>query len=74
MPTVTVYSKPRCIQCDATYRCLDRLGVPYVSVDVTRNRRAHAKIVGLGYASAPVVVAGKRHWSGFRPDLIATLV
>ncbi|MGO7969083.1 glutaredoxin domain-containing protein, partial [Rhizobium ruizarguesonis] len=25
--TITVYSKPACVQCTATYRDLDRLGV-----------------------------------------------
>lgn len=27
----------------------------------------------LGYQSAPVVVAGSRHWSGYRPDLLNEL-
>lgn len=27
----------------------------------------------LGYTAAPVVVAGEDHWSGFRPDKLATL-
>ncbi|MGO7690447.1 glutaredoxin family protein, partial [Rhizobium ruizarguesonis] len=27
--TITVYSKPACVKCTATYRALDRLGVDY---------------------------------------------
>ena len=27
--SITVYSKPRCPQCDATYRALDKQGVSY---------------------------------------------
>ena len=30
--TVTVYSKPACVQCTATYRALDRIGVPAAEV------------------------------------------
>jgi glutaredoxin-like protein NrdH len=45
---ITVYSKPACVQCTATYRAL-------------------------GYLQAPVVVTDDDHWSGFRPDKIATL-
>ena len=31
------------------------------------------QVKSLGYAQAPVVVAGEDHWSGFRPDKIKTL-
>ncbi len=69
--TITVYSKPRCVQCDATYRALNKYGVPYESVDVSVDSEALAYIIGLGYMQAPVVVVGDEHWSGFRPDRVA---
>src|SRR5690606_35206648 len=31
---VTVYSKPACVQCDATYRALDKKGIEYTVVDI----------------------------------------
>ena len=34
--SITVYSKPRCPQCDATYRALDKQGVSYEKIDVTQ--------------------------------------
>lgn len=68
--SITVYSKPRCVQCDATYRALDKLGVDYVKVDVTADPEALEYIVGLGYQQAPVVVTDAGHWSGFRPDRV----
>ncbi len=71
--TITVYSKPRCVQCDATHRTLKRAGVPFVSVDVSVDREALDYIVGLGYQQAPVVIAGEEHWSGFRPDRLAAV-
>jgi glutaredoxin-like protein NrdH len=66
--SVTVYSKPACVQCDATYRALDRKGVEYTVVDITQDAEALEMVRGLGYLQAPVVVAGEDHWSGFRPD------
>ena len=30
-------------------------------------------VMSLGYSSAPVVVSGETHWSGFRPDSIKAL-
>ncbi|EFU61017.1 glutaredoxin [Actinomyces sp. oral taxon 180 str. F0310] len=68
--SITVYSKPRCPQCDATYRALDKQGVSYERIDVTQDPESLAFIKGLGYQQAPVVVAGEDHWSGFRPDRI----
>ena len=68
--TITVYSKPRCPQCDATYRALDKQGLDYTSIDVTEDTDALVYIKDLGYQQAPVVIAGDNHWSGFRPDRI----
>ncbi len=70
---VTVYSLPVCSQCKLTYRALDRAGVAYEVVDLSTDQAAAALVKELGHIQAPVVVAGDRHWSGFRPDMIAAL-
>ncbi len=72
--TITVFSKPACVQCDATYRQLDKLGLDYTIVDITMDADALASVKALGYQQAPVVFAGGDHWSGFRPDKIRALV
>ncbi len=72
MSAVTVYSKPACVQCDATYRALDKHGITYDVVDLTQDPTALELVRSLGYLQAPVVVAGNTHWSGFRPDQITT--
>lgn len=73
MPTVTVYTKPGCVQCAATFKALDKNGVAYEKVDVTEDSDAHDYVMSLGYLQAPVVVAGAEHWGGFRPDRIKAL-
>ena len=74
---VTVYTKPACVQCNATYRALDKAGIPYASVDVTTSPAALEYITDeLGYSQAPVLIVNEdeeNHWSGFRPDKIAEL-
>ncbi|MDO4243630.1 MAG: glutaredoxin-like protein NrdH [Actinomyces sp.] len=70
---ITVYSKPNCVQCTATYRALDKAGLPYATVDISLDVEALEQVRSLGYAQAPVVVAGDEHWSGFRPDKIKAL-
>ncbi|SDN17670.1 glutaredoxin-like protein NrdH [Actinomyces ruminicola] len=71
---ITVYSKPNCVQCSATYRALDKAGLSYETVDITLDAEALEQVRSLGYAQAPVVMAGGEHWSGFRPDKIKALV
>lgn len=70
---ITVYSKPSCVQCSATYRALDKAGLPYRTVDISLDAEALEQVKSLGYTQAPVVVAGEDHWSGFRPDKIKAL-
>jgi glutaredoxin-like protein NrdH len=71
--TVTVYTKPACVQCNATYKALEKQGIDYSVVDITTTPEARDYVLALGYLQAPVVVAGDEHWSGFRPDRIKAL-
>lgn len=71
--TVTVYTKPACVQCNATYRALDKKGIPYNSVDLSTTPEALDEIKALGYMQAPVVVTEEDHWSGFNPEKIEEL-
>ncbi|AEF42097.1 MULTISPECIES: glutaredoxin-like protein NrdH [Hoyosella] len=71
--SITVYTKPACVQCNATYRALDKAGLAYDVVDITEDAEARDFVMALGYLQAPVVVAGESHWAGFRPDQIKSL-
>ena len=71
--TITVYSKPACVQCNATYRALDKMGLEYAVVDISQDADARDYVMSLGYLQAPVVIVDGEHWSGFRPDQIKAL-
>ena len=70
---ITVYTKPSCVQCTATYRALENKGLEYEIFDVSVDEKALAAVKELGYLQAPVVITDNDHWSGFRPDKIAEL-
>ena len=72
--SITVYSKPACVQCVATYRALDQRGIAYNVVDISENADALNMVRGLGYMQVPVIMTGEDHWSGFRPDKINTIL
>lgn len=70
---ITVYTKPACVQCNATKKALDRAGLDYELIDVSLDDQARDYIMALGYLQAPVVEVDGEHWSGFRPDRIRGL-
>ncbi|MGI9123472.1 MAG: redoxin NrdH [Mycobacterium sp.] len=71
--TITVYTKPACVQCNMTYKALDKAGLEYEVVDISEDAEARDYVMALGYLQAPVVVADGDHWSGFRPERIKAL-
>ncbi|MCW2255941.1 glutaredoxin-like protein NrdH [Providencia alcalifaciens] len=73
MSVITIYSKPDCVQCNATYQALERKSIPYQVIDLTQDHAALQFVRELGYQQVPVVVADQEHWSGFRPDMISRL-
>ncbi len=71
--SIIIYSKPDCVQCNATYRALDKHGIAYEVIDLTLDAVALGQVRAMGYQQVPVIVAGDDHWSGFRPDKISAL-
>lgn len=71
--TVTVYTKNNCVQCDATKRHLDKLNIPYDTINISENPEELDKLIELGYRSAPVVVTDNDSWAGYVPDKIDKL-
>lgn len=68
--SITVYTKPACVQCSFTTKALDKAGLDYTVVDISVDEEARDYVMALGYLQAPVVEAGGEHWSGFRPERI----
>jgi glutaredoxin-like protein NrdH len=74
MDALTVYTKPGCVQCNAVFRALDKLGIEYRRVDISVDPDVREYVMALGYLQAPVVYAGPDyHHSGFRPDRLREL-
>jgi len=71
--SITVYTKPQCVQCGATIKALDKAGLEYTLIDITADAAARDYLMALGHLQAPVVVTDTDHWAGFRPDRIKNL-
>lgn len=67
---ITVYSKPRCMQCAAIITHLSKQGIDYQVRDAEQHSE---EIIQLGYRQVPVVVLDSGEtFSGFRPDRLTT--
>lgn len=66
---VTIYSTPNCGGCFATKRALDKAGIQYDDIDLSKNPTLAAKFRQQGIKQAPIVETkdGDR-WSGHNPD------
>lgn len=73
MAEIIVYTKSHCPQCDATKRRLDRLSIPYRTVNLDTDPNMVAELTAKGFKQTPIVEAGSESWSGYRPDLIDKL-
>lgn len=71
--TITVFTKPRCPQCEATKRQLTKLDIPFETVDLTENPSTLEQLHQAGFRQAPVVITPDNSWTGYRPDLIREL-
>lgn len=70
---ITLYTLPSCVQCESTKRLMAKKLINFTEVRLQEDPQAMEMVKGMGYTAAPIVMAGERHWSGFRPDLIESL-
>lgn len=71
---VILFSKPGCVQCDATERKLKKHEVPYHKVDVSQEPAAYEFVTSLGYMQVPVAyTADDQHWGGYNPANVEAL-
>lgn len=79
---VRLYSKPGCVQCNATVRKLNNMNIPFSTVDISEDTEAYNHVVkDLGYEAVPVVEvkyaegseSESESWYGFRPDRITEI-
>ena len=77
---LTVYSKPRCMDCMYTKMYLDQNKIKYENVDIEANPGAFELLKHYGFTSLPVVVIDdefsdpNKAWTGFQVDKLERLI
>lgn len=68
-----VYTKPNCVQCNATFKALDKHGVKYETVDLLDHPEMVEHFKAQGHLAAPIVQTSSGTWAGYKPDKIKAL-
>ena len=77
---LTVYSKPRCMQCEMTKIWLTKNKIPFETVDIEANPGALDLLRHYGWSSLPVVAIDDefdnpdKAWAGFQIDNLEALL
>lgn len=77
---ITVYSKPRCMQCEMTKMWLKQNKIGFENVDIEANPGALELLKHYGYGSLPVVVIDDefdnpdKAWAGFQIEKLEALL
>lgn len=70
-PTVIVWSRPACVQCNAVKRFLTKNDIPYVEKQVGDDLAKVAEFQAAGLMMAPIVESSTEPtFSGFRTDIL----
>jgi glutaredoxin-like protein NrdH len=73
--SITVWSKPNCVQCRAVYRAFDKAGTAYEVKNLPDFPEELEAFKDMGLMGAPVVeAAGFPIFSGFDPDAIKAVI
>lgn len=77
---LTVYSKPKCMQCEMTKMWLTQNKIPFETVDTEANLEALELLSHYGWQTLPVVAIddeisdNSKSWSGFQIDKLEALL
>ena len=77
---LTVYSKPKCMQCEMTKMWLAQNKIPFETVDTEANPEALELLSHYGWQTLPVVAIddeisdNSKTWSGFQIDKLEALL
>ena len=77
---LTVYSKPRCMQCEMTKMWLNQNNIPFEAVDIEANPGALELLRHYGWQTLPVVTLDdelgdkSKTWAGFQIDKLEALL
>ncbi len=70
-PHITLYSTRQCSHCRQAKAFLRKHKIPFVELDVERNKRAFVQFQRAGGRGVPLIIIDKKTYNGFDPKQLA---
>ena len=74
MDAITIYTTPHCPGCALTRRTLDKAGISYDHIDLSKRPDLIERFKAEGLLSAPIIETSQGRSAGFRPDRIRQII
>ena len=71
---ITIYTTPHCPGCALTQRKLDKAGITYNAIDLSKRPDLVEQFKNEGLLSAPIIETQKGRTSGFNPERIREII
>lgn len=71
---ITIYTTPHCPGCALTQRKLDKAGITYDAIDLSKRPDLVEQFKNEGLLSAPIIETQKGRSSGFNPERIREII
>ena len=71
---ITIYTTPHCPGCALTQRKLDKAGITYNAIDLSKRPDLVEQFKNEGLLSAPIIETQKGRSSGFNPERIREII
>lgn len=71
---ITVYSRPSCVQCNATKRWIKNHGGSYEEKNVDADPEALQHVLDAGVQQLPFVETDEDSWAGYQPDKLKAVI
>lgn len=71
---ITIYTTPHCPGCALTQRKLDKAGINYNAIDLSKRPDLVEQFKNEGLLSAPIIETQKGRSSGFNPERIREII
>ena len=71
---ITIYTTPHCPGCALTQRKLDKAGITYTAIDLSKRPDLVEQFKNEGLLSAPIIETQTGRSSGFNPERIRVII
>lgn len=71
---VKLFSRTKCMQCKMTHKWLEEHNIKFEETNIDEEPSVLEQLKEQGFMQTPVVIVKDKSWTGFRPEMLKTLI